>query len=68
MDWRQIAKQRLLKAEETVRAAESSLHGGNCSSQERYRNALRELDFARKFLRRVESETTWVEEARGIFC
>lgn len=68
MDWKRIARDRLRRAEEQVRAAEAALQPEHPKTQERYRLALRELEFSRRFLARVERDDEEVEEARGIFC
>ncbi len=67
MDWAKIAKVRLQRAEDEVRSAEQVLVPGNAVSYEKYRNALRELECARVFLRRVENQVVDEPEARGLF-
>ena len=67
MDWNRIANERLKRAEAEVRQAETRLSPRDPSSQQKYANALRELECARRFIKRVESPENVVEEAPGLF-
>lgn len=66
VDWAKVAMERLERAEAEVRTAEVELRTEDPSAPTKYSAALRELEFARRFLNRVKSDNEVVEGV-GLF-